>query len=280
MDLKQLILLKKILLVMLPLLMICIFMKVRWKESAARAGDAGADFAGRILKKSRINYFKFDTIQAFLNRKGAVYMLGDLATPVSFMIVKAVMLLLLFLTGLSAEGLTIGILSGAAGFYLPDLILYLSNSVDNDRMLSDVRCVYDTLRIQTKAGVFLSESLSECYLAVRNGRLKSALLELTNDMNTRRDMDDALERFNGKFDFGQIDIFCIVIRQSLESGRSVKVLEDLSLQMHDLQHAINLKEREALDRKVQMIELLIFVGLLAAAVYSLGVEVMSSLLIS
>ena len=65
----------------------------------------------------------------------------------------------------------------------------------------------------------------------------------------------------------------------MESGRSVKVLEDLSLQMNDLQHAINMKEKEALDRKVQVIELLIFIGLLAVTVYSLGVEVMSSILV-
>ena len=104
-------------------------------------------------------------------------------------------------------------------------------------------------------------------------------MELTNDISTRREVDDALERFNEKFDSGQIDIFCIVIRQSMESGRSVKVLEDLSLQMNDLQHSINLKEKEALDRKVQVIELLLFIGLLAVTVYSLGVEVMSSALI-
>ena len=64
----------------------------------------------------------------------------------------------------------------------------------------------------------------------------------------------------------------------MESGRSVKVLEDLSLQMNDLQHAINLKEKEALDRKVQIIELLIFVGLLAVTIFSLGMEVISSIL--
>ena len=55
-------------------------------------------------------------------------------------------------------------------------------------------------------------------------------------------------------------------------------LEDLSLQMNDLQHAINLKEKEALDRKVQIIELLIFVGLLAVTIFSLGMEVISSIL--
>ena len=278
MSLEHVVLLKNILLVVLPVLLILIFMKINWKENVSKASDAGTDFAGRILKKSKINYFNFDSIQKFLNNKGATYLFGEMATPVTFMIVKILIFLLLFMVGMSLGGALPGALIGIAGFFVPDILLTISNSADNDAMLSDIKCIYDTLRIQTKAGVFLSASLCECYLAVKNRRLKSALLELTNDISTRRDIDDALERFNEKFDCGQIDIFCIVIRQSMESGRSVKVLEDLSLQMNDLQHAINMKEKEALERKVQIIELLIFVGLLAVTVYSLGVEVMSSVL--
>lgn len=206
-------------------------------------------------------------------------MFGGAANPVNYMLVKILALLLLFMMGLSLNQIIVSIVLGVIGFFLPDILLTISNSIDNDAMLEDIKCVYDTLRIQTKAGVFLTASLSECYLAVRNKRLKRALLELTNDISTRREVDDALERFNGKFDCGQIDIFCIIIGQSMESGRSVKALEDISLQMNDLQHAINMKEKEALDRKVQIIELLVFIGLLAVTVYSLGVEVMSSILV-
>lgn len=279
MSLEHIVFMKKILLFIIPVILFFILMKSRWKESALKVSDAGNDFVGRILKKSKLNYFQYDSIETFLNTKGAVYMFGTIANPVIYMLIKTLAFLLLFMTGVSVGGFALAFLLGITGFFLPDILLTVSNSADNDAMLGDIKCIYDTLRIQTKAGVFLSASLSECYLAVRNRRLKSALLELTNDISTRRDIDDALERFNEKFDCGQIDIFCIVIRQSMESGRSVKVLEDLSLQMNDLQHAINMKEKEALDRKVQVIELLIFIGLLAVTVYSLGVEVMSSILV-
>lgn len=279
MSLEHIVFMKNILLFIIPVILFFILMKSKWKESASKVSDAGNDFVGRILKKSKLNYFQYDSIETFLNTKGAVYMFGTIANPVIYMLIKTLAFLLLFMTGVSVGGFALAFLLGITGFFLPDVLLTVSNSVDNDAMLGDIKCIYDTLRIQTKAGVFLSASLSECYLAVRNRRLKSALLELTNDISTRRDIADALERFNEKFDCGQIDIFCIVIRQSMESGRSVKVLEDLSLQMNDLQHAINMKEKEALDRKVQVIELLIFIGLLAVTVYSLGVEVMSSILV-
>ena len=279
MKLEQVLLFKNILLIILPVLLVIIVMNIDWKENLSKAGESGADFVGRILKKSRLNYFNFHSIQKFLKTRGAVYMFGEMATPVTFLLVKMLAFLLLFMVGISFDSIPAGLILGVLGFFMPDILLNVSNSMDNDTMLSDIKCIYDTLRIQTKAGVFLSASLCECYLAVKNRRLKSALLELTNDISTRREIDDALERFNEKFDFGQIDIFCIVIRQSMESGRSVKVLEDLSLQMNDLQRAINMKEKEALDLKVQVIELMLFIGLLAVTVYSLGVEVISSALI-
>ncbi len=279
MKLEQVLIFKNILLIILPVLLVIIVMNIDWKENLSKAGESGADFVGRILKKSKLNYFNFHSIQKFLKTRGAVYMFGEMATPVTFLLVKLLAFLLLFMVGISFDSIPAGLILGVIGFFMPDILLNVSNSMDNDTMLSDIKCIYDTLRIQTKAGVFLSASLCECYLAVKNRRLKSALLELTNDISTRREIDDALERFNEKFDFGQIDIFCIVIRQSMESGRSVKVLEDLSLQMNDLQRAINMKEKEALDRKVQVIELMLFVGLLAVTVYSLGVEVISSALI-
>lgn len=278
MKLEYMIILKNVLLVLLPILLFLLLVQINWKVSLSNIGDVGTDFSGRILKKSRISYFNYDSIQKFLNTKGAAYLFGDKATPVNFMIIKAAMFVIMCLAGISLGGVIPGALLAVIGFFIPDILLTVSNSSDNDEMLMDIKCVYDTLRIQKKAGVFLSASLCECYLAVKNRRLKSALLELTNDISTRRNIDDALERFNGKFDCGQIDIFCIVIRQSMESGRSVKALEDLSQQMNDLQHMINMKEKEVLDRKVQIIELLIFVGLLAVTVYSLGVEVMSSVL--
>ena len=279
MKLEQVLLFKNILLIILPVLLVIIVMNIDWKENLSKAGESGADFVGRILKKSKLNYFNFHSIQKFLKTRGAIYMFGEMATPVTFLLVKLLAFLLLFMVGISFDSIPAGLILGVIGFFMPDILLNVSNSMDNDTMLSDIKCIYDTLRIQTKAGVFLSASLCECYLAVKNRRLKSALLELTNDISTRREIDDALERFNEKFDFGQIDIFCIVIRQSMESGRSVKVLEDLSLQMNDLQRAINMKEKEALDRKVQVIELMLFIGLLAVTVYSLGVEVISSALI-
>ena len=137
--------------------------------------------------------------------------------------------------------------------------------------------IYDTLRIQTKAGVFLDDALSECYLAAKNRRLKNALLELTTEISIKKNIEEALENFNGKFRNEHIRTFCMVINQAQDSGKSSQLLKDLSDQMKDLQHYINMKNKEALDRKVQIIELLIFIGLLAVTIYGLGLEITTTL---
>ena len=77
MSLEQVVLLKNILLVVLPILLLLIFMKIKWKENMEKTMDVGADFAGRILKKSKMSFLNFDSIQRFLKSKGAVYLFGD-----------------------------------------------------------------------------------------------------------------------------------------------------------------------------------------------------------
>ena len=175
MKLEQVLLFKNILLIILPILLVIIVMNIDWKDNLSKAGESGADFVGRILKKSKLNYFNFHSIQKFLKTRGAVYMFGEMATPVTFLLVKLLAFLLLFMVGISFNSVPAGLILGVIGFFMPDILLNVSNSIDNDTMLSDVKCIYDTLRIQTKAGVFLSASLCECYLAVKNRRLKRHL---------------------------------------------------------------------------------------------------------
>ena len=71
MNLEQIILVKKIIICLIPVLVVILLMKMNWKESVSKVSDAGNDFAGRILKKSKLSYLKYDSIQKFLNTKGA-----------------------------------------------------------------------------------------------------------------------------------------------------------------------------------------------------------------
>ena len=138
--------------------------------------------------------------------------------------------------------------------------------------------MYDTLRIQTKAGVYLTSSLTECYLVVKNPRLKTALLDLNNYIMIKNDVYTGIEEFNMKFDSPFVNTFCIVIKQGIESGKTVQVLEDLSSQIRDIDNSMKEKLSEQIKSKLAINQLLIFIGLIATVLYGIMSSLASSLM--
>lgn len=230
----------------------------------------------KTMKQTRVSWLSYERMERFLLSHGAGYLFQGRLTPEVFLGWKlgAGMLLGLalgsVLPGLAAAGLFVG-------FFLPDWMLRLSNEADNEKILPDMKNVYDTLRIQTKAGVFLTYSLSECYLAAATPRLKAALLELNNKIIAKSDLDSAMDEFQMQFDNEFINTFCMIIKQSMESGRSVQILTDLSSQMEEVERALSIKRKEALDRRIQILQMLLFAGLLGVCIYGLGVEIMKNM---
>ena len=278
MSMEQIVLCKSLLKILIPVLAVLIILKFNFKTQMSAFGVRSKDFAENILRKSKLKYLNPDSIQKFLESTGAVYMFKGFANPASFIMLKILSAILLyFLSTQISRNFPIIFIFAAAGFFLPELLLCVSDYFDNETILPDMKKIYDTLRIQTKAGVFLDDALSECYLAAKNRRLKNALLELTTEISIKKNIEEALENFNGKFRNEHIRTFCMVINQAQDSGKSSQLLKDLSDQMKDLQHYINMKNKEALDRKVQIIELLIFIGLLAVTIYGLGLEITTTL---
>ncbi|MGN0334814.1 MAG: hypothetical protein ACI4DV_04015 [Lachnospiraceae bacterium] len=164
------------------------------------------------------------------------------------------------------------------GYYLPEILMEISNDADNAEMLEDIRSLYDTLRIQAKAGVFLTQSFMDCYLIVKHPRMKAALLEFNNQMLAKSSFSEAISKLEQQFDNPYIDALCLVLKQSMESGRSVQILTDLSSQMTDVEHALRLKQKEKLDRQIQLLQLLLFVGMLGICIYGMAVEVMDTVI--
>lgn len=117
--------------------------------------------------------------------------------------------------------------------------------------------------------MFLTAALQECYKNARNRRLKEALREMHNEIITKSNVSDAVEKFNLKFKNKYIDTFCIIIKQSLESGKTVEILKDMSEQLAEMQQTINLKAKNRLDAQIQAIQLLIYVAILVLCIYGL-----------
>lgn len=209
-------------------------------------------------------------------------MFGRLATPLNFILLKGAILLFIIVVGItSAKDLTpirivASIAGGLAATFIPDVILSLSDDDDNKQMLSDIRSMYDTLRIEMHAGVFMTDAIGECYFVVKNKRLKAALVDLTNEIVARNNIDAALSMFQRRFDNRFIDMFAVTLRQALESGRGVEALSDVSNEIDSLQKAINANIQEALDRKIQILQLLLFVAMMAVMLYAMGSSLMNA----
>ena len=164
-----------------------------------------------------------------------------------------------------------------AGFFIPVILIVMSNRADNDAMMSDIESMYDIIRIQARAGVFIQDSLMDCYMLCINRRLKAALLELCNRTSTQCTIKEAVDEFNSKFTNMHIDILCIILNQAQTSGKTVQILADMSEQIRQVRHTHAMKEKGKLERKIEILELLIFIGVLAIGIYSMGTEIMTML---
>lgn len=269
-------LIKILLLMISAVLVIVMSIKTVDGQVFARAKIKTKDFLNGRLKNSKLSYFNENRLLLYLSKSGVNFMFENV-TPLSYMAVKFICSLLGLLLGLELLNVFFAIIFMVAGFFAPDALVKFSNNQDNEEMMPDIKRVYDTIRIQTKAGVYITHSLAECYLVIKNKRLKEAFLDLNNKIIANKDIESAINDLNFKFNNKHIDTLCIVIKQSLESGKSVKALEDLTNQMNDIQHAINLKEKDRLELSIQVLELLVFVGVIAICLYSMAMELTGSM---
>ena len=213
--------------------------------------------------KGSMNY---SVIKLMLSKKGMSYYYKWL-NPVTYVLVKIACTLIGFLFGLN-YGLIVAMLVGLSSFYFLDLLGNISNKADDKAIIEDIMSIYDTLRLQTKANVYLTKALTECYTVVKNARLKQALLELTGEMVANSEIVNAIEKFTNKFDNQYIDSFGIIVKQSMESGQAVQILEDIGVQLKDLKHLMNEREKTKVSNYIMICQVLIYVGILALAMFS------------
>lgn len=218
--------------------------------------------------------FSYKKIERFLKNMGA----NDIAkniSPASYMLFRLIIAVIV-LIGLFKYGIMYSIIGCIIAFMVPNWILLVNNRSDNVDMLKDIKKIYDTLRIQMKAGVYITDALRECYLVVKNARLKKALLELNNYIFIERDLTKGLEIFKEKFSNPHINNLCIIIESGSKSGKTVQALSDLSEQIKDIDKASKVKLEETINLRLILNQFAIYIGLMAILVYGIVVSLTSS----
>lgn len=166
-----------------------------------------------------------------------------------------------------------------AGYYLFDLYIWYSNSSDNKEMMSDIKIVFTTLKLQTKAGLFITTALTEAFTLVKNPRLKQAILELSGDIINDKSINTSLERFNSKFNNNYIDSLVVVIKQSTESGKAAQSFKDIEMQLDEIQSSINLEEKRKIELQVLFVNIILYGAIIATIMYGTILSVLGTGLI-
>ena len=162
------------------------------------------------------------------------------------------------------------------GFFFPRLVLVISDKRDNEQMMPDIRKLFEYVKIQTKAGMYLTNTLAACYLTISNRRLKQALLELNAQIVAANSISTAIRDFNEKFKNEYISQFCIIVRQSEESGMLTGMLEDMSGQITEMEKQLLRQKQNRMERKVLFITLMVFLGIIMIAAYQMAFSFLSS----
>lgn len=224
------------------------------------------EIAGFIKKKERESGW-FRRSQKWLTKNGAVFHYGSWIEPGRYLALRLVLALLgLWVAG--SVGAEYGVAAAIAMFWLPGGLLVYLNGRDNERLLPELKLVYHALEIQIRAGVYVTDALSECYGSVQEPRLRNALLELAGDIVMKADIYEALERFQEKFDNRYVDSLCITILQALESGQALELLGDIGEQIKDMEEAVLERKKGALDRSITFYQLGVLAVVLGIALYA------------
>ncbi len=229
------------------------------------------------LKKSRNGLFDYRKLEAFLQRNGAEFYFGKWIEPISYMVIRLVAGGVGMLLGVCYE-VWLGLILAVIFFLLPDLMLVWHNGKDNERMLPELKLVYNAISVQIKAGVYVTDAVVECYGSVQENRLRKALLTLSGDITMKADVEEALEGFQRKFDNQYVDALCITILQALESGQAVDLLADIAEQIKDMEVAIMSRKKSTLDRSITFYQLGILSAILAIVLYACVVHMMAAVI--
>lgn len=235
-------------------------------EPQKKVLSAYREIRGLLRGKGTFNHHYVKQKQ-WLLQNGAAYHYGKGITPVKFLMCRWLLLILgvLVFAPVFSKG---AFVAGGFLFFLPVWMLLYLNSRDNERLLPELKLVYNALELQIRAGVYVTDALTECYGSVREKRLRDALLDLAGDIVLRADIYEAMDKFQSRFDNRYIDSLCITILQALESGQAVEVLADIGEQIRDMEQAVLERKKAALDRSLTFYQLGILVVVMGIALYA------------
>lgn len=212
-------------------------------------------------------------IQQFLDCNGATYLFGIRIYAGYFCIVEFILSIVMSVIGASLfHSIMYGVLLGIAAFAILPLILIVSNQNDNQEMLSDMKRIFEMLKIQIRVGMYMMDAIENCVAYIHCKRLKQGLNRLICEIYLAKDMKETLDDFNATFSNQYIDTLVVIMKQAMETGYSIENLNNAFEQIVDVEHAINIRIENSIERNTQILQILFMSGIIAIAVFCSFVE--------
>lgn len=86
-------------------------------------------------------------------------------------------------------------------------------------MMPDIMEMSRFVLYAKRGGQYIADALKDAVIVVENKRLKTALMQLRNDMDSGRNLDECLQEMEMSFSNGEISSFCTVIKSLQTTGQ-------------------------------------------------------------
>lgn len=219
------------------------------------------------LKENRNSIFDYEKIMFFLNKNGAAYHIGKTIEPIRYMALRIVFSAMGILIGIHYHPI-VPILLAIVAFQLPKFYIVYQNKQDNEKMLSEIKLIFNSLSVQICAGIYVTDALTECYGIIKDKRLKNAFKDLSGEIIMKSNVNESLAKFQSNFENRYIDSLCLIVIQSLESGQAVELLKDIGEQIKDMEASLLLKRKGKLDRNTTFCLIGIMAVILGVVIYA------------
>lgn len=244
--------------------------------SGRRILRACEELSGYLAGRSKDTDW-YRTTKELLGKNGADFHFGKWVQPTSWLAMQVVIASVGFVVGFQLS-IVLGATFAVVGFFLPGLLMRYLNYRDNERMLPEIKLIYNGLEMQLQAGVYVTDALTEMYAGVQDVRLRQALLDLAGAVTVKADVYEALEQFQRRFDNRYIDALCITLLQAMESGQAVELLRDIAEQVKDMEVSVMGRKKAALDRSITFYQLGILAAVLGIVLYACVTQMFASAL--
>ena len=227
------------------------------------------------------NNSRGEKIKLSLSKKGIMYHLNDYElVPTTYVMLKCIIAFVcFFLTCVFLKfNIMVMIISLLLGYFLLDIWFNLLNKSDNKKMKNDVQNLYFMLIIHAEAGVHMVDSVRNFIFETKNARLKEALNEFVNITTTNKaSVEEAINLLDCRFSNKDISNLCAVLSQTLETGRSSKMMNDLLVQIENSQKAENYNMEKSHERKMMIILILFAIGVIGMFISGLAMQTNQSI---